>query len=173
MIMARRRKAKSRRRKHTNAGSRKKTKQAALLARNALTKVSSAPLHQAQETTAKAVGHFGKKIDTNVERAQQAVDQSRRNAEIFMEASSIVPDIYSFSRQLLELTQEQMNRSHRTTQRLLDARSPQEWSAALLRNTLESSMHSAHRLSEMSFQLVLDATRRVSAVHSSTNSRDE
>jgi phasin family protein len=113
----------------------------------------------------KTIEHFGRAFGVGGERAEQATEQSTQNAQLIMQSSTIIADsMQSLSRELLELTQKQMEQNLHRMDAVISARSPQEWLAAqseLLRNNLESFMQSTRRISEISIQMADDASKRM------------
>jgi hypothetical protein len=159
--MAKRRRSKSRsRKKHA-------THQKQVAQRQAVARKTSRPAanesaeQRAEEAWNSTVNIIAQSAENAGSQVAQRVEQSMEYAELFLPSPSIVSDGFvSFSRRLLELTQEQIDQNLRRTQRLLNARSTQEWLAALLRNNVEISAQSAR----LSIATIVDVTRRVSGI---------
>lgn len=172
--MAKRRKTKSYSRKSTK--SRRQVAQRQAIARKTARPAANAGAGtQEMQATWNSSAKMAAQSAENVAKqaASQVVEQSTENVELFLQSPSIVSDgVVAFSRRLLELTHEQMDQNLRRTQRMFNARSPQEWAAALLRNNVEISTQSARRLSELWIQTVVDSVNAARVVdrRSSQNS---
>jgi phasin family protein len=125
---------------------------------NSSTKMASQMTERTMENFARVFGMSG-------ERAQQAAEQSSRNAESIVQSTTIIAGgIQSISRELLDLTQRQLDQNMRRADALISSRSPQEWFAAqsdLFRDNLESFVQGTRRISELSMQMSDEAARRM------------
>lgn len=117
------------------------------------------------QMTERTMENFARVFGMSGERAQQAAEQSSRNAEAIVQSTSIIAGgVQSISKELFDLTQKQLNQNLRRMDALVNSRSPQEILAVqsdLLKDNLESFVHSTRRISEISMQMADEASRRM------------
>jgi hypothetical protein len=122
----------------------------------------------ATQITERTMGNFARVFGVTGDRAQETAQQSSRNAESIMQSTTIIAGgIQSISRELLDLTQKQLDQTLSRADALMNSRSPQEWFAAqgdLLRDNLESYVQGTRRISELCMQMADEAARRMNDV---------
>ena len=109
--------------------------------------------------------NYARALGFSAEPDQQATEQSVGNAGFGQPSSIVAVGMNAISRELLEQTAEQMGQSLQAMNALVRSRSPQELFALqsdLLKGNLERFVHSSRRISEISMQTALEATRRMS-----------
>jgi hypothetical protein len=117
------------------------------------------------QMTEKTMENFARVFGMGGERAQQATEQSSRNAEAIAQSTSIIAGgVQTISKELFDLTQKQFDQNLRRMDALVNSRSPQEILAVqseLFRDNLESFVQSTRRISEISMQMADEASRRM------------
>ena len=122
-------------------------------------KMASDLVEQSMQRVARTFGVAG-------ENAQQATQQSARNAEAIVELGTIIAGgMQIISRELIEFARKRMEQNLQLADAVMGCRTPQEFIAAqtnLVRDNLEDFVQSTRRIAEISMEMADEAARRIS-----------
>jgi len=100
------------------------------------------------------------------ENANQATQQSARNAEAIVESGTIIAGgMQIISRELFEFARKRMEQNLQLADTMMGCRTPHEFIAAqtnLVRDNLEEFVQSTRRIAELSMEMADEAARRIS-----------
>jgi len=108
--------------------------------------------------------NFGRTFGIAGDNAQQATEQSARNAESIAQSGTIIAaGMQGVSRELCDFARKRMEQNVKMADAVMDCRTPQEFMAAqsnFVRDNLQDFVQSMRRIAEVSMQTADEATRR-------------